>query len=114
MRILLVLLMLSPAFAATAQDAPVISDNVYDQSLNYMLEHPPMAYGNGAEVGSENDRLAKENRHIYEDMSRLELLMNYIAARCSAIHPVHDAICDGRAMLRLIQIQQEQGAFAGS
>lgn len=111
MRFLLVMLMLSPPFAAKAQAIP---DNIYNQSLEYMLENPPRAYGHRADVGSENKRLAEENRRLYEGMNRLELVMNYIAATCSAIHPVHDAICDGRAMLRLIQIQQERAAFTGS
>lgn len=114
MRILLVVLMLSTPFTANAQAAQAIPDNIYNQALEYMLKNPPRTYGQGAYVDSENKRLAEENRHLYEGMSRLELVMNYLAANCSAIHPVHDAICDGRTMLRLIEIQQPQGVFRGS
>lgn len=91
----------------------VYADTMYKQALGYMLEHPPRAYGHGPKVEAENKHLADENRQLYSGMDRLELMMNYLAATCSEIHPVHDAICDGRAMLRLLQIQQRQRAHAG-
>lgn len=86
---------------------------IYKKALEYMVGHPPRAYGHGVKAEAENTHLAGENRRLYEDMNHLELVMNYLAATCSDRHPEHDAICDGRAMLRLHLIQQHRRFLKG-
>lgn len=111
---LMIVVLALAASTAGGQNIPAVPDDFYDQALDYMIQHPPQVMGADDEARADNDRLAEENRRLYEGMSRLELVMNYLALKCAEAHPARDAVCDGRAIRLLREMEYGKPVFRGS